>query len=277
MPTSVSSLRSIVASVALIAATTLLLGAAGAQARGHDLRVAPKKADVGERTCFEARVLNDRGRPVARSEVVLGGSEEITNRRGKARLCEKLEWPGAHTAQAFKGSERDSARIRARSLGVGATGEWSPVEIRLLAYYRPEGRGSCNPVKSEVFDSKIGTYGVAKGWCEATPQPGDAGPFTDKDVTRLAWAEGPKIDIDVSNAPEGTKNTLHGYVTGRNSGDYYVQVGKFGSQTLSGGTDPDPAKRGQPGGPLLINVTPRIRDGFEHIGYTIHIKGYVYG
>jgi len=263
--------KSIAGIVALGGAAVLLFSAAPANAGELNLRMTPKKVDVGKRTCFNGEVRNGSGGPVARAEVVLEGAEDRSNRRGKVRVCRKLQWPGIHTAQAFKGQRHDLARLRARSNGAGAPGTWHPVEIRLRAY-KLGGDGYC-----ERSGFGIATWGVGDAGCYAIAQAGDPGGFSGK-RTWIHWRPD-KGRVFVRLFDEGYSfYELIGYVTSPASGHYYVEGGCLPAVAphcwVSGGTNPN--KPGQPEGPLLINVTAHDDFVGAQDGYTFHIKGFLF-
>jgi hypothetical protein len=77
------------------------------------LRVRPRRARVGRRRCFRARVTS-RGKPVRRARVRLAGRVRRTGRSGRARLCVRLRHPGRFRATAKRRGYRTArATVRA--------------------------------------------------------------------------------------------------------------------------------------------------------------------
>jgi len=199
------------------------LAAARASCSAFDqisLRISPGEANLNQRTCFKGRVRNGNRRRVAGAKVLLGTAKDRSNRRGKVRLCDALKWPGVHTAQAFKGSRDDLARIRVRSGGTTANGIWTPLEVRLLAY-RDGGTGGCP--RSGGFQD---TWGDGRGSCKGRAQDGTPGPFSGNDITVL-WDQGASL-IDVKTYySSNTGWYMKGDVPSRSSGLYTIREGYF--------------------------------------------------
>jgi endoglycosylceramidase len=79
------------------------------------LRVRPRRAVAGVRTCFRARVRTPAGSPVAGARLRLNGRARRTGARGRRRLCRSFQTPGSRTVLASKaGFAPASARIRVR-------------------------------------------------------------------------------------------------------------------------------------------------------------------
>jgi endoglycosylceramidase len=91
---------------------------AGAPRQRLKLKVRPRRAVAGQRTCFRAVVKTRGGARVKGAKVRFGGKAKRTNRKGRARICRVLRSSGRYKLTATKpGFKRDRARVRARSPG----------------------------------------------------------------------------------------------------------------------------------------------------------------
>jgi len=87
----------------------------GARRTRLRLRVRPRRAVVGERTCFRATVRTRERTRVEGAKVRLGRRVKRTNRRGRARICRTFTLPGAYRIKAKKlGYKRAKRKIGAR-------------------------------------------------------------------------------------------------------------------------------------------------------------------
>jgi endoglycosylceramidase len=75
---------------------------AGAKRTRLRMRVRPRVAPVGERTCFAARVRTRERTRVKGAQVRLGNQVDRTDRRGKAKLCQGFAAPGKYRITARK-------------------------------------------------------------------------------------------------------------------------------------------------------------------------------
>jgi hypothetical protein len=92
-------------------------GATAGQVGGTlGLTVKPRRASVGERTCFTSSVTDAAGKPVPGATIALGRRTAVTGADGKARICRRFNKPGrpAITARApgYTGATR---HLRVRS------------------------------------------------------------------------------------------------------------------------------------------------------------------
>jgi hypothetical protein len=259
----------------VLAAFVSLLVAA--PAAGFEADVAPDRASVGERTCFRFTASEQAG--VLR---FLGKRARV--REGEARICAKPRWPGVHTAWISRG-DRQPAKVEVHAEGPPAAGagSWHRFVVHFDAYGR---WGQC--YGGSYGDASAGS---CQGWFQgagwnATP------PFHDSNGagSSFEWGSGRPTSIALYNA----YNWYHrakGFVPGPESGSLTITGGSSGGwypnawgweiwpitgqdSRLQSGTDP--AKLGQPGGPVRISVTSRSGSPFSPGGYTVDLNGFVW-
>ena len=81
------------------------------------LKVNPKQATAGDRTCFKFTVTSEGDR-VRGSTVKFGGERSRTNKHGKTTICHTFGSPGRERARASKGGYRgDRANVRITPAG----------------------------------------------------------------------------------------------------------------------------------------------------------------
>ena len=86
---------------------------AGAQRTRLRLKIRPRHAPVGVRTCFEATVRTRERTRVQGAKVRIGSETGRTDRSGKAKLCRRFTSPGRYRVSARKlGYKRAKKRIR---------------------------------------------------------------------------------------------------------------------------------------------------------------------
>jgi len=91
---------------------------AGAPRPKLKLKVRPRRARAGQRTCFRVTVKTTGGTRVARAKVRFGAKRKRTNEKGKTRICRGFDKPGRYKLKATKlGFEKDRARVRVRRNG----------------------------------------------------------------------------------------------------------------------------------------------------------------
>jgi hypothetical protein len=79
------------------------------------LRVKPKRARRGRKTCFKLIVSDSNGRPVPGATVRVGKKKKTTNRNGRASICRRFSKPKKPRVTARKaGYEEASRRVRVR-------------------------------------------------------------------------------------------------------------------------------------------------------------------
>jgi hypothetical protein len=258
---------------AALAAVVSLLAAG--PAAGFEADVAPDRAPVGERTCFRFAASERAG-----TVRFLGKRARV--RDGEARICAKPRWPGVHTAWISRG-ERQPAKVEVHAEGAptAAGGSWHRFVVHYDAYgdwgtcstnYGDADKGSCR-----------GTFQGA-GW-NATPPFDEGKGFS----ATFSWGSGRPMSIDLRNFP-GTSVRASGFVAGPESGALTITGGSADSwYPLAWGWEPwpprgqesrlqsgtDPAKLGQPGGPIRIGVSYRSGGGFSR-GYTVDLYGWIW-
>ena len=245
-------------------AALIVLWPASAEARSTlRLSVSPSRATVGERTCFSFRITGSNGRPVSQADVSFQGKTLMGDRSGRARLCTRLKWAGRHFATAFKfGYNPRAAFVRAvRSGPPKATGgDWHVAKVYIAAYGSD---GECGQY----------TFNLNGGVCHgsindgADPLDPPAGPAS------FDWKGNPDGQLSLELDTRGYGSRLSGRTPGPASDQFYMERGHLGRNSASSGSDP--AKTGQRGGPLHLNVTYH-NPFLGRRGYTIDISGYVW-
>jgi hypothetical protein len=282
----VSSIRrgavvSVMRSMSLLAigmTPLLVVSPALASAQGLSVSVLPNHTAVGKRTCFDFRIIGHDRKPVPGADVVLEGKRDKSNRRGRARICTRLEWSGHHFALVFKRHDHvGRAMITAHSQGL-QSGDWIYVQYYLAAYGSD---GHCSD-----YNFGEGQWGC-DGHINATNDyykdtPGAV--FWRQQNGSIFFQLYTRITQDAHYA----FSNLEGYVPSPSSDQFYIQQAYIDvDQGFRGHGDcpadatygclvsgTDPTKTGQPGGPLHLDVEYH-HPFLQPAGYSFEIRGYV--
>jgi hypothetical protein len=261
----------------LLALALLLVGVAvpaTASAAGLKLEVAPKRADVGKKTCFTFSAT--RGGKAAPGAAVRFESAvaKTTRADGKVRSCVSLDYPGAHGAVVETGNEKASVRVKAtRMPGADAAApDWHWTHPFIQGY-------ECNGefgASSYIFSRPsfcMSVFLQDQRW-SYSPMP-NYGFY-------LRWSSKckgcPNVPVKLE-FPAGYY--LSGTLPDRGSDRFTVTDGFFsgaGSGITSGSDPTKPA--GEKGGPLSFDAVFR-RDwtdgsGQKHSNYDFVMGGWLY-
>jgi hypothetical protein len=271
-PTS-TCIKAAIASLALM--ILALTFASGAHAGATKLKVQPKSASVGKRTCFTFSA-SQAGKPLRNATLRFANRKWKTGKAGTTMACARLLWPGRHAAFLNRRGAPD-ARVMLRAKGSDlpqSAGTWHQFVINDPAW---GDTGSCG------LNS---LYGRDWGNCTGTVTGVGFAPFEVGKRVLFGWELNPK-DLEVhirswyfptSGPQKGMQvfNNVGGWSPSGASGAYYVNWGNLNEidvHALSSGTDP--AKEGQEGGPLHIDVTSH--DPFlGNSGYNFYVAGYLF-
>jgi hypothetical protein len=260
---------------AALSALTLVLPAA-APAAGLHLSVTPKRADVGQRTCFTFEATRG-GAPVRGAAVSFeAGAPLRTDAAGSVRRCAKLAYPGAHGALVEAGGASARTKVSAVALpGAGpAAKEWHQTHPFIQG---PDCAGEFG--KASTRDSRCIAGYLSNPCCDPSPLPGYG--FLFKWSGPYSGSSRIEITFDY-----GAGYFLRGEIPDRGSDRFTVTdgffrlngTGPFIGEVVSGS---DPTKRpGEKGGPLSFNAVFRRDwtggDGRTHYNYDFDIQGWLY-